>query len=260
MALTVSSGAGLLRASARVAIAALFLACMVALGGSPLRADYVMGPAEVNASLKKMARARASLREGAAGSVRAEALLSLAAEAEDLAAMINAEMAAHGFDQRPLIDLAVERSAELGVRIYPDASTQGYAYDRAALVEYLELQPSGPNAAVARFLVLERAFAERDPTDEAALTKLVREAGALRAIDGEMACELDYFVAMSYMSLSQLGARRGREASMSLRAKAAKVFGQVSKNCPYTPEATLSRRELQRIAREPRAAVNPRNE
>ena len=237
-----------MRASAPVAIAAFVLVSMLDLAGSPLRADYVMGPAEVNASLKKMARARTSLREGAAGSVRAEALLSLAAEAEDLTAMINSELAAHGFDQRPLIDLAVQRSAELGVRIYLDASTQGYAYDRAALVEYLELQPHGPKAAEARFLVLERAFGERDPTDEAALTKLVREAGALRAIDGDMACELDYFVAMSYMNLSQLEARRGRETSVSLRAKATKVFGQISKNCPYTPEATLSRRALLRMS------------
>jgi hypothetical protein len=218
------------------------------LAGSVARADYVMGAAEVNTSLKNIARARASMNESAEPARKAEALFIVGAEAEDLATMINLEIASHQFEQKPLIDLAVERCGRLGVTLRFDPGAGSYSYDRAAFAEYVKLHPQGPEALHARYLLLERAFEERNPADVAALERTVREAAALRALDAERACELEFFEAVASMELAQARPAAGAARVRALRARATEAFEHVSRSCPLTPEATLSRTHLQRLA------------
>lgn len=151
------------------------LILVIATGPAPAWADYILGATEVNNSLKTLSRFVKESQDGKTARARADALAKLAKEANYLASLINLEIRSHGFEQKPLIDLAVGRCEDLGVSIRYDSGKERYFYDQRAYAEYLRVAPSGPHRREAKFLVLERMFYAQKSTDRAGIADLTRE-------------------------------------------------------------------------------------
>jgi len=138
----------------RAAAAALLLS--VAAGGA-VHADIILSASGLNATLKKMERLTQQRASGTTRE-RAEALFALGQEADALAELLNDEVAAHGSQEKGLIDLALARTAELGVSIAYKREKEKYFYDNAAFQQYLKDAPRGPHAAEAEFKIIQREF------------------------------------------------------------------------------------------------------
>ncbi|MBI3940449.1 MAG: hypothetical protein HY315_06410 [Acidobacteria bacterium] len=214
-----------------------------------VKGDYVMGPPEVNESLKNMTNLKTRATQAASKREKAEALFSLAMEAEELSSLMNEEIMAHGFDQRALIDLAVRRCAALEITIFYDDGKRAYLYDRAAFGQYLELQPKGAHADEARFLVLEKTFYTQKETDETGLRKFVQEAARFKKTYPryERKSELDLFLAISYLNLSRLEDKKQSPGGAALKGKAVALFNEIVQKYPNTPEASTAQRVLTRL-------------
>ena len=136
--------------------------------GTPVVADVILSATGVNDTLKKMQRLRQTLTS-ATGAGRGEALFQLGVEADGLASVINDEVAAHGSQDKALIDLAVSRTRELGVVITYNAGKKKFFYDNAAFREYLGVAPRSAHAAEAAFKLIEGDFFQATATDTAAI-------------------------------------------------------------------------------------------
>src|SRR5207237_436261 len=94
----------------------LALAAAMILAADAARADVIMTSAGLNTTLKTMERLERQMADGSAAP-QAEAIFQLAAEADALASLLNAEVESHGMEQRELIDLALSRTKALGIVI-----------------------------------------------------------------------------------------------------------------------------------------------
>lgn len=145
-----------------------------------LRADIILSAAGLNNTLKTMERLHRQMAAGRPGE-RAEALFQVGFEGDALASLLNDEVAAHGSQEKPLIDLALSRTRELGVAIAYNREKQKFFYDGAAFRQYLKEAPKGPRAAEATFKVIEGEFFQSSATDAAALASAAeRKADFLR--------------------------------------------------------------------------------
>src|SRR5204862_3859122 len=87
----------------------LALAAAMILAADAARADVIMTSAGLNTTLKTMERLEQQMAGGSAAP-QAEATFQLAAQADALASLLNAEVESHGMEQRELIDLALSRT------------------------------------------------------------------------------------------------------------------------------------------------------
>jgi hypothetical protein len=145
-------------------------AVAVAAGAVAVRADIIMSAEGLNATLKKMERLRRTIDAGAERD-RPEALFELGVEGDGLAALINAEVAAHGMQERELIDLALSRTKELGVGVAYNREKKKFFYDGAGFRQYLALAPAGAHAANAQFKLLAYQFYQATGNDAAAVAE-----------------------------------------------------------------------------------------
>ena len=133
------------------------MAFMLACGRSPLLGHEILGPVQVNQSLKSIQQSQTTLRSNVSAGDKEEALFKIGAEAYALMKLINSEINEHGTESdRGLIDLAVRRCKAMGVNIQLAAGKDYYTYDFEAFAAYLKLVPRGAHAPDARFRSEER--------------------------------------------------------------------------------------------------------
>ena len=148
---------------------AVLVLIVVAITATSLRADIILSSTGLNNTLKTMERLQRQMSGGGEGE-RAEALFQLATEADALAALLNDEVAAHGSQEKLLIDLAMSRTGEMGVAIAYNREKKKFFYDNTGFREYVAGYPRGPKAAEAQFKVLEGEFFQSSQTDTAAVS------------------------------------------------------------------------------------------
>ncbi len=130
---------------------------MLAGAADTSRADVILTTTNLNDALKKLERLRQQIGGVPAGT-RAEPLFQLGLEGEALAELMSDEVIAHGMDQKPLLDLGLARTKEIGVGIAWDRDKRKFLYDGAAFRQALDDAPSGPRVADATFKVIEGEF------------------------------------------------------------------------------------------------------
>lgn len=96
---------------------------------------------------------------------RAAAWFEVATTASELTDLMNEEVAGHGREQQRLLDEAVARAGEIGVRIAWSAEHQRYFYLGDAYARYLSATPDGINAADSRYRLIEVDFYHGDAGD-----------------------------------------------------------------------------------------------
>lgn len=241
-----------LRVRSAVVLAVLALLAI----GAPVQADVILSATAVNDTLKKMQRLRQTLAS-ASGSARGEPLFQLGVEADALASLINDEVAAHGSQEKPLIDLAVSRTRELGVLITYDAGKKKFFYDNAAFREYLGMAPRSAHAAEAAFKLIEGDFFRSAATDtDAILAAAERKRAFLRqhrafaaAVDVHMMLSVDYRDLYRHYLATGNAANRDR-----YRDLARQQLRLLMKSFPDSEQAEIARRMLQRFDQELRGS------
>ncbi len=214
-----------------------------------LLADYVMGPPEVNQSLKSIAQIQKLLKASLPDKERAEAIYRLAKEAEDLTFLINLEIRSHGFEQKQLIDLAVQRCGKLEVSIRYDSKKNRYLYDRGAFASYLKLAPEGPKAREARFMTIERTFYNQKTPDGPEMQNLIGDIKEFLAAypQFEKTSELELYLAISYRDLYRLYAEAGSDGALAAKNEAERICEKIIRNYPEEPEAKIAENMLKAI-------------
>jgi hypothetical protein len=226
----------------------------VVVATATLHADVILSAAGLNDALKKMERLTQTIA-ASAGTARANAWFDLGVEADALATLFNDEVAAHGSQEKALIDLGIGRTGELGVAIAYDSSKKKFFYDNAAFREYLAIRPKGDRAAPASFKLLEGDFFQSSATDiKAILAATERKRAFLkqfRSYDG--AVEVHLMLSVDYRDLyrhyKSAGDPANRDRYRDLTRQQLRVL---MKSFPATEQAEIARRMLQRFEEEVR--------
>lgn len=224
--------------------------------GTPVVADVILSATGVNDTLKKMQRLRQTLTS-ATGAGRGEALFQLGVEADGLASVINDEVAAHGSDDKALIDLAVSRTRELGVVITYNAGKKKFFYDNAAFQEYLGVAPRSAHAAEAAFKLIEGEFFQATATDTAAILAAAERKRVFlrqyRSFAG--AVEVHLMLSIDYRDLHRhyqsIGEASNRDRYRNLTRQQLLLL---MKNFPDAEQAEIARRMLARFDQELRGS------
>jgi hypothetical protein len=220
------------------------------------RADVIISAAGLNATLKKMERLRQDTGSPAKPK-RDEALFQTAVEAEGLAALINAEVASHGMQERELIDLALSRTKELGIAIAYNREKKKFFYDGAAFERYLQSAPNGPHAAAAEFQLLSNQFYQSTGVDPAA-TAAAAEAKKrflARHPGFKGNAELSLFLAVDYRDLYRHYRDVAPDAANVERylALTRAEYRRIATRYAGTEQAQTARQLLRRLDEETRA-------
>lgn len=168
------------------------------LTGAAGASEVILTADDLNNTLKQMQRLKQQMEEDP--STRADGLFQTGVLARDLAATLSEEVALYDAQQGGLIQLALDRTAELGVKINWVGEKKRFLYDSAAFSEYLQLAPEGPHAAESAYELLETEFVGIDTDDPAALQQaadhkldyLQRYADAKKAAEVALLLAIDY--------------------------------------------------------------------
>jgi hypothetical protein len=181
------------------AIALAIAACLSADGAA---ADIILSAAGLNATLKKMEQLRAQTSSGTADE-RAEALFLIGVEADALAELLNDEVAAHGSQEKALIDLALARTGELGVAIAYNREKKKFFYDNAAFKTYAASHPRGRRIAESEFKILEGEYFQSAASDIGAVKASVERKQAFLAKHPafELNSEVSLMLSIDYRDL-----------------------------------------------------------
>lgn len=125
---------------------------------SAVHADVFLSEDSVDVTLKKLDRLVSQIHGSGNQPMQLSATFALGEEARVFADFLNKEVAAHGEQERRLLETAIERAAKLGVNIIWSGEHRRFYYDGAAFRRYLEMAPQGPYAADCRFIIIEQQF------------------------------------------------------------------------------------------------------
>lgn len=223
---------------------------MLACGRSPLLGHEILGPVQVNQSLKSIQLGQTTLQGNGAASAKEEALFKIGAEAYALMKLINSEISEHGAEaDRGLIDLAVKRCKVMGVNIQLAAGKDYYLYDFDAFASYLKLAPRGPRVPEVRFALIEKAFYDerRGPRTPQLLLKQIDEKKQLLQEFPSLGrrADLEVFLILDYLELSTgYQDRNDRAKSTQYKDLALELCRQVMKNYPDTGAGDFARELL----------------
>jgi hypothetical protein len=237
---------GLLVIARRRAAAAAVGLLLVA---AAARADVIMSAAGLNATLKTMEKL---MRQTAAVAKpeRQEAWFLLGAEADGLASIMNLEVESHGMQERELLDLALNRTKELGVSVAYNRDKKKFFYDGAAFTEYLRETPRGAHAAAAEFKLLSYRFYQSSATDIAALTAAAdaKKRFLVRYPGFEANAELQLYLAVDYRDLHRryLEGRYTANAAKYRRLARAACL-RIARHYPHTEQADAARQLLRSL-------------
>jgi len=244
---TIGGGAALLLllwlGRRRTAAATLALALVAA----PAAADVIMSAPALNASLKTMAKLK---QQANAGPERAAALFQLGAEADGLASLMNLEVESHGMQERELLDLALDRTKELGIAVTYHRDKKKFFYDGAAFAEYLKEAPRGTHAATAEFKLLSYRFYQLSATDIRALTAAADATKGFLARYPRFAstAEVRLYLAVDYRDLHRRSVeeRDGVNAEKWRRLARTECL-RIARQFPDTDQADAARQLLQTL-------------
>lgn len=228
------------------------LALLVLLVPGLAGADVVLTSEALNAALKQMQRLQAGGQDGG-GAMTADSTFALAEEARALADLMSREVAAHGWQQKPMLDLALRRTSALGVHIAWSAAHERFFYDGEAYRRYLEAAPRGTHAAESMFQLLWYDFYHAEADDHAALVAQTAYAQEfLRRFPGSAnAAEAGLFLAITYRDLWR-SCRRNEAEDCDGRyaALTREQFGRVAAQHAGTDQAEIASRLLRRFEME----------
>jgi hypothetical protein len=219
-------------------------------------ADVILSATALNNALKKMERLKQTI-SASSGAARANAWFDLGIEADALTSLINDEVAAHGSQEKALIDLGISRTREIGVAIAYDSAKKKFFYDNAAFREYLAIQPNGDRAAQASFKLIEGDFFQSSATDiKAILAATERKRAFLKQFRTfEGAVEVHLMLSVDYRDLYRhykgAGDVPNRDRYRDLTRQQLRVL---MKSYPTTEQAEIARRMLERFDEEVRGA------
>lgn len=222
------------------------MALMLACGRSPLLGHEILGPVQVNQSLKSIQQSQTTLRSNVSASEKEEALFKIGVEAYALMKLINSDISEHGRENQGLIDLAINRSKTMGVNIQLAAGKDYYMYDFEAFTSYLKLAPRGNYAAEARFALIEKSFYDehRDQRTPQLLLKQIEQKKQLLQEFPNLSrrADLQMFLILDYLELyTEYLERRDLAKSTQYRDRALELCRQVMKNHPDSDAANFAR-------------------
>jgi len=210
------------------------------------QADVIMSAQALNATLKTMEKLTRQANDDAPAA-RQEALFQLGAEADGLASIMNMEVESHGMQERGLLDLALRRTKELGVRIAYNREKKKFFYDGDAFGEYLKEAPRGAHAAPAEFKLLSYGFYQSSGADIAALSAAAaaktRFLSRYPRFEGN--AELRLYLAVDYRDLQRryAEAHDGANAAKYRRLARAECL-RITREYPRTEQAEAARQLL----------------
>lgn len=222
----------------------------VAAGGT-VHADIILSASGLNATLKKMERLTQQMGSKFRSTrEHAEALFALGQEGDALAKLLNDEVAAHGSQEKPLIDLALVRTAELGVSIAYNPEKQKFFYDNAAFHQYLKDAPRGPYAAEAAFKIIEGEFFQSTGADTPAVLAASERKGAFlrryptfsRNAEVNLMLAMDYRDVYRHYQASGDTAQRDRYLGLARRQ-----LQLIAKRYAGSEQATIAQQLLRRL-------------
>ncbi len=147
----------------------LHLITLFVLSSSAANADVYVSAGSIDDGLGKLRVLISEIHESSDLSKRISAIFALGQEATALADFLSREVAAHGQQEKKLLDKAIEGAAELGAAITWSGDHNRFFYDGAAFREYLELAPLGPHAADCWFRIIEHQFYFSESLDRGSL-------------------------------------------------------------------------------------------
>jgi hypothetical protein len=221
--------------------AALGTALVLALGPRAA-ADVILSAEALNAALKKLQRLERQAAEGPPRA-RADALFEQGRESDALTALLNDEVAGHGMQEKALIDLALARTAEIGVAIAFDAEKKKFFYDGAAFRRYVQAVPRGARAAEASFWLVENEFYQSRPSDPVALRAAAeRKKEFLRRFPRfVLAADVGVFLAIDYRDLYRHYQAAGDTANRDrFRALARAQYAGVARRFKGTEQGKIA--------------------
>jgi hypothetical protein len=231
-------------------LATQLLVGLLALASTVVRieADVILTAENLNSSLKKMER----LQQQTAGTAteRSDAVFALGLEGDALATLLSDEVIAHGMQEKPLIDLALARTKELGVAITYNREKRKFFYDGAGFRRYLEMAPAGRHAAQASFKMLEGDFYQSTAGDiDRVLAAAERKKAFLaRYPKFQLNVEVTLMLAIDYRDLFlHYDAREDGKNRTRYRDLVRQQFRLVMRRFPGTEQADIARKLLQRF-------------
>jgi len=229
----------------------LAMTAVVAVVGG-LWADVILSAEGLSTALKKMERLQQQIAEGPAKE-RDAALFQLGIEGHTLATLLNDEVAAHGSQEKGLIDLGLKRARETGVEIAYNKEKQQFFYDGAAFERYLSEFPRGERAPEAAFWLLENEFYQSSPQAPEALVAASENKKAFlrRYPRFAAAADVNVFLAIDYRDLYRYHRSKGDAAQRDrFRELARAQFKSVVKRFPGTEPAKIADEILRRFEAE----------
>lgn len=237
-------------------------AALVLAAGARAQADVILTAEALNASLKAMQRHQLRIAQGTPEE-RAAATFDLGVEADALSSLLSDEVAAHGMQERQLLELALRRTREIGVNIQWMIAKDRFFYDGDAFRRYLAMAPRGPKVAESAFWLVETEFYQASGDPAAILPAIEKKKAFLSQYPGfQLAPDVAVFLAIDYRDLY----RHYHEAGDTVRAArfqklAREQFARVAARHAGTDQARIAAEMLRRldaeIAAPPAGAPNP---
>ncbi|MGY8813874.1 MAG: tetratricopeptide repeat protein [Gammaproteobacteria bacterium] len=176
------------------------LAIFLIIGNS--QADILLTSENLNTSLKQMQRLQLQLKENGIQSSTDE-YYQLGVTASALANLLTAEVIGHGAEQESLINLALQRSADIDVKIRWFGRLKRFFYNGDAYNQYLKNFPNGEHVAESTFQILELDYylSEATGADSLAKSILKMEEFLDRYPEFEKISEVELYLAINYRDL-----------------------------------------------------------
>lgn len=205
-------------------------------------ADMNLSAGNLNASLKEIQRIHRKL-ESAPAATQPEIIFQYATKADDLAMQLTRHMIEYGNEQKGLIDLVLDRTAELDVVIRWHPDKQRYFYNGTGFQQYLDLAADGPWAADSAYQLLEKEFFQSEGKDIAALIAMSKHKQQYleRYQGSSRAAEVMIMLVIEYRDLSRIYQNNGNTANAINSIDMARAQArQVLESYPGTDKAGIA--------------------
>jgi len=230
----------------------LFLIVLVSLI-MPLQSlsdEAVLTAEDLNDSLKRMQRIQLEI-ETSDSANQQDLVFQLGIEADNLAILLTNEVILNNLNQRGLIDLAMDRTFDMGINYLWFPEKRRFVYDGAAFRKYLELAPEGMNAAESAYRLLEQEFFQSTGDDD--VDTLVESAHRKQAYlnkyaDNMRAPKVGILLAIDYRDIWRSYRGSGDQGNaLAYSEKTRDQFQWIIETHPNAQESEIAKGLLQRF-------------
>jgi len=219
--------------------------------------EAILTAEDLNDSLKRMQRIQ--LEMAYANAEKQPGLLfQLGIEADNLALRLTNEVVVNYMSQRALIDVALERTYELGINYLWFPEKRRFIYDGEVYRQYLELAPQGADAAETAYRLLEHEFFQSSGDDvESLVQSAIRKQDYLdKYADYLRAPKVGILLAVDYRDIWRSYRSSGAEAYAEVYSKKTRnQFHWIIETHPDAQEAVIAKSLLQRFEAELEAYI-----